>query len=65
LISFPFICSFFLCHTQLSNLPGRFYAPSDFEKGEHFIKAMNNVDRPGKTDSRPTSKKNGTKAIDD
>lgn len=56
LISFPFYLLFLFFATLNFNYRS-LYAPSDFEKGEHFIKAMNNVDRPGKTDSRPTSKK--------
>ena len=56
LISFPFYLLFLFFATLNFNYRS-LYAPSDFEKGEHFIKAMNNADRPGKTDSRPTSKK--------
>jgi hypothetical protein len=56
LISFPFYLLFLFFATLNFNYRS-LYAPSDFEKGEHFIKAMNNADRPGKTGSRPTSKK--------
>ncbi|VVP16362.1 hypothetical protein PS838_03609 [Pseudomonas fluorescens] len=56
LISFPFYLLFLFFATLNFNYRS-LYAPSDFEKDEHFIKAMNNADRPGKTDARPTSKK--------
>ncbi|HCS42674.1 MAG TPA: hypothetical protein DIW52_07580 [Pseudomonas sp.] len=55
LISFPFYLLFLFFATLNFNYRS-LYAPSDFEKGEHFIKAMKNAEGPEKSDSRMTSK---------
>ncbi|VVM68289.1 hypothetical protein [Pseudomonas fluorescens] len=56
LISFPFYLLFLFFATLNFNYRS-LYAPSDFEKGEHFITAMNKAGRPGKSESRLTQKK--------
>ena len=56
LISFPFYLLFLFFATLNFNYRS-LYAPSDFENGEHFIKAMSNTEPPGKNHSRSRSKK--------
>lgn len=46
LISFPFYLLFLFFATLNFNYRS-LYAPSDFEKGEHFIKVMDNTERSG------------------
>ena len=56
LISFPFYLLFLFFATLNFNYRS-LYAPSDFETGEHFIKAMNKAEGPEKRESRSTHKK--------
>lgn len=56
LISFPFYLLFLFFATLNFNYRS-LYAPSDFENGEHFIKAMHNTERPEKNHFRLKSKK--------
>lgn len=51
LISFPFYLLFLFFATLNFNYRS-LYAPSDFEKGKHFIKVMDNAERPEKDYSR-------------
>ncbi|PQP01384.1 MULTISPECIES: hypothetical protein [Pseudomonas] len=51
LISFPFYLLFLFFATLNFNYRS-LYAPSDFEKGKHFIKAMDNADHSGNSTSR-------------
>lgn len=51
LISFPFYLLFLFFATLNFNYRS-LYAPTDFEKGKHFIKVMDNVDRSGNSTSR-------------
>lgn len=55
LISFPFYLLFLFFATLNFNYRS-LYAPSDFENGEHFIKAMSKTEHPGKRESRTTHK---------
>lgn len=52
LISFPFYLLLLFFVTLNFNYRS-LYAPSDFEKGKHFIKAMDNAERPDNTRSPP------------
>jgi hypothetical protein len=52
LISFPFYLLFLFFATLNFNYRS-LYAPSDFEKGKHFIKAMNDGDQPQDLTSEP------------
>ncbi|VVN83793.1 hypothetical protein [Pseudomonas fluorescens] len=56
LISFPFYLLFLFFATLNFNYRS-LYAPSDFENGEHFITAMNQAERPGKSEPKSTHKK--------
>ncbi|MDQ0122587.1 hypothetical protein J2W17_001532 [Pseudomonas lini] len=56
LISFPFYLLFLFFATLNFNYRS-LYAPSDFENGEHFIKAMHDTEHPRKSHSRLRSKK--------
>lgn len=50
LISFPFYLLFLFFATLNFNYRS-LYAPSDFEKGKHFIKVMDNADHSGNSTS--------------
>ncbi|MBN3861537.1 hypothetical protein HCU66_04780 [Pseudomonas frederiksbergensis] len=54
LISFPFYLLFLFFITLNFNYRS-LYAPTDFEKGKHFIKVMDNADRPGNSTCRVPS----------
>lgn len=65
LISFPFYLLFLFFATLNFNYRS-LYAPSDFEKGKHFIKVMDNAERPEKDHSRikPETHVRNTPVID-
>ncbi|WGK89495.1 hypothetical protein [Pseudomonas migulae] len=52
LISFPFYLLFLFFATLNFNYRS-LYAPSDFEKGKHFIKVMDNAERSGNAQGPP------------
>ena len=52
LISFPFYLLFLFFATLNFNYRS-LYAPSDFEKGKHFIKVMDNAERSGNAQDPP------------